>query len=134
NTFYTIGKTMVANQVKRIAKKALPAALFASLKYWRVYQKAMANLGNDNEARKHYFNAMIERSVGKAAMQVGVRDAKYAPHWVSVDLYDPSPLIDYHYDIHDLKFEDETFDFIACLAVLEHVAYPQKAIAEMYRV
>jgi SAM-dependent methyltransferase len=99
-----------------------------------MYRRAAAKLGDGLEARNRLFNEMVARSEGKPSMQVGVREAKYAPHWVSVDLYDTSPLIDYHYDIHDLKFEDESFDFVACLAVLEHVPYPQKAIAEMHRV
>jgi SAM-dependent methyltransferase len=125
---------MILSKVKKSFKQLLPAGLAASLKYWRAYQRAMMKLGNHNAERQRLFSEMVSRSVGLPAMQVGVRDAKYAPHWVSVDLYDSSPLIDYHYDIHDLKFEDESFNFVACLAVLEHVQTPQKAIAELYRV
>lgn len=45
---------------------------------------------------------------------------------------------DYHPDIvgdvHDLPLEDESVDAIICIAVLEHVEEPQKAVKEMYRV
>lgn len=45
---------------------------------------------------------------------------------------------DYHPDIvgdvHDLPLEDASVDAIICIAVLEHVEEPQKAVREMYRV
>jgi SAM-dependent methyltransferase len=125
---------MISSRVKKSLKQLLPTDLAASLKYWRAYQRAMTKLGNHNVDRQRLFNEMVARSIGQPSMQIGVREAKYAPHWVSVDLYDPSPLIDYHYDIHDLKFEDASFNFVACLAVLEHVQHPQKAISELHRV
>ncbi|WP_254658054.1 class I SAM-dependent methyltransferase [Pleurocapsa sp. PCC 7327] len=59
---------------------------------------------------------------------------KFGPNWISVDKYDKREFIDYHYDIHDLKFEDESFDAAVCWSILEHVPYPQKAIAELHRV
>ncbi|MCK4409353.1 MAG: methyltransferase domain-containing protein, partial [Candidatus Eisenbacteria sp.] len=62
------------------------------------------------------------------------RDAKLAPHWVSVDLHDESDLIDFHYDIRDLQFGDESFDVVVCNAVLEHVEAPLQAIGELNRV
>jgi SAM-dependent methyltransferase len=37
-------------------------------------------------------------------------------------------------DAQQLPFADAVFDGIICQAVLEHVPYPQKVIAEMYRV
>lgn len=37
-------------------------------------------------------------------------------------------------DIHNLPFEDNSIDAIICIAVLEHVEEPQKAVREMYRV
>lgn len=45
---------------------------------------------------------------------------------------------DYHPDIvgdiHDLPLEDNSVDAIICIAILEHVEEPQKAVKEMYRV
>lgn len=37
-------------------------------------------------------------------------------------------------DIHDLPFADKTLDAITCIAVLEHVKNPFKAVSEMHRV
>ncbi|XKT74492.1 MAG: methyltransferase domain-containing protein [Patescibacteria group bacterium UBA2163] len=37
-------------------------------------------------------------------------------------------------DIHDLPFEDNSVDAVICIAVLEHVEEPQKAMREIYRV
>jgi len=45
-----------------------------------------------------------------------------------------SPIADYHFDIHDIPFEDDTYDFVMCNHVLEHVEDEFKAISEIYRV
>lgn len=37
-------------------------------------------------------------------------------------------------DAHALEFEDESFDVVYCRYVLEHLADPQRALVEMYRV
>lgn len=37
-------------------------------------------------------------------------------------------------DIHELPLKDGSVDAIVCIAVLEHVEEPQKAVREMYRV
>jgi len=37
-------------------------------------------------------------------------------------------------DIQDLQFPDDTFDFIYCSHILEHVPHDQQAIKELYRV
>jgi SAM-dependent methyltransferase len=71
---------------------------------------------------------------GRKCLQIGVRGQKLGPNWKSVDLYDPSPLIDYRYDIKSLGFEDNCFDAIICNAILEHVDDPQKALRELFRV
>lgn len=102
--------------------------------YLRRYVRAARLLPNAGEARDRKFDAFVARSIQKPSMQIGVRGAKYAPHWVSVDLYDTSAYIDYHYDVCALGFKEACFDFVACRAVLEHVQDPVRAIAELYRV
>src|SRR6478672_3807872 len=47
-----------------------------------------------------------------------------------VDTYHP----DIVGDIHNLPFADESIDAVICLAVLEHVEDPIKAMKEIYRV
>ena len=45
-----------------------------------------------------------------------------------------SPIADVKTDIRDLVFEDESFDFIICNHVLEHIDDELKAMQELYRV
>ena len=45
-----------------------------------------------------------------------------------------SPLADVKADICDLPFKDNSFDFILCNHVLEHIPNDQKAMQEIYRV
>jgi methyltransferase family protein len=71
-------------------------------------------------------------------LQVGLGrygDGKFGPRWIAVDLYDPSPAVDYHYDVHDLPMDwTGRFALVMCCAILEHIHYPQKAIDELRRV
>lgn len=52
--------------------------------------------------------------------------------YVSVDL--KSPHVDVHADICDLPFADESFDFVICNHVLEHIPNDRQAMRELYRV
>jgi len=52
--------------------------------------------------------------------------------YISADL--ESPLAKVKLDIHDIPFEENTFDVIICNHVLEHVDNDLKALSEMYRV
>jgi len=45
-----------------------------------------------------------------------------------------SPLVDVKADICDLPFENESFDFILCNHVLEHIPDDTKAMQELYRI
>ena len=45
-----------------------------------------------------------------------------------------SPLADVKADICDLPFKDESFDFILCNHVLEHIPNDKKAMEELYRI
>ena len=45
-----------------------------------------------------------------------------------------SPIADYHFDIHKIPFEDNTYDFVMCNHVLEHVEDEFKATSEIFRV
>lgn len=115
--------------------KKIYHALAPNFRYLKSYRCAMKNLGNADEEQARLFRELVAKSQGKQCLQIGVmQGAKYAPHWVAADLYDDSPLIDYQYDVHDLKFPDDSFDIVVCNAVLEHVPYPQKAVDELHRV
>ena len=60
------------------------------------------------------------------------------PYIAKIDYKILDPVPDYNPDIvgdiHDLPFEDNSKEAILCLAVLEHVHNPIKAMEELYRV
>ena len=37
-------------------------------------------------------------------------------------------------DIHNIKYDDHTFDIVTSNAVIEHIQYPVKAVSELFRV
>jgi len=45
-----------------------------------------------------------------------------------------SPLADHHFDLHDIPFEDHSFDAVICNHVLEHVEDDRRCVRELYRV
>lgn len=73
------------------------------------------------------------------------KNNRYAPsnEWIreflpQVDYKVLDPVDTYHPDIvgdiHNLPFSDNSIDAVVCIAVLEHVENPFKAMSEMYRV
>lgn len=52
--------------------------------------------------------------------------------YTTTDLH--SPLADVKADICDLPFENDSFDFILCNHVLEHIPDDEKAMKELYRI
>lgn len=120
------------HRVAGVLKRSVPEAFF-----FIQYYRSMRKLGNSYEKNIRQFNELLTTTADKRCLQIGVKEhhgAKFGPNWVSVDLYDTREFIDYNYDIHDLKFENESFDAAVCMSILEHVPYPQKAIAELCRV
>ncbi len=71
-------------------------------------------------------------------LQIGLGrydDGKFGPNWTAVDLFDPSPAVDFNYDVQDLPDDWENkFNLIICNAIFEHIPYPQKATDELYKV
>ena len=106
---------------------------FYVLQYWRACQI----LRDRRKERDSAFQSLLAEHRNATCLQIGVKEeygAKFGPNWTSVDLYDSREFIDFHYDIHALGFEDETFDVVVCLSILEHVPDPLRAIAELHRV
>jgi len=118
---------------RALAFRAFPNQSMA-IQYFNRYRHVARDLAVPEAERDRLFEAFLERSQGRPSLQIGAREQKYAPHFVSVDLYDKAPIIDHNYDVHDMPFESASFDFVVCAAVLEHVEYPVKAIAELHRV
>jgi len=52
--------------------------------------------------------------------------------YLSADLYDPKAMV--KADITDTGFQDESFDFVYCSHVLEHIEDDAKAMCEIYRI
>ena len=124
-------KEILKHLYKRLVK------IFPSLFYLIQYKRASNKLHPDTKLRDNLFNEFIESCHGKRCLQIGVKDSigkKFGSNWVSVDKYDKREFIDYNYDIHDLKFENESFEAIVCWSILEHIPYPERAISELHRV
>ena len=84
--------------------------------------------------RKTNFLRDAIRVLHVAPEQVFYRKFKSFSHWdyTTTDLH--SPLADVKADICALPFEDNTYDFILCNHVLEHIPNDLKAMEELYRV
>lgn len=132
NNLWAAKKSLKA-AAREILKKVCPTLLY--LQQYRSAAKRAFELNSYN--RDKLFDEFIMSCQKLKCLQIGVKEnigKKFGPNWTSVDLYDMRDFIDYHYDITNLKFADESFDAIVCHSILEHVAYPQKAIGELYRV
>lgn len=83
-----------------------------------------------------YRKQIIQNASDKKGLQVAVKDGmgRLGTNWVTIDKFDESDVIDFNYDVMDMPFENDEFDAVYCQSVLEHVPYPQQAIAEMTRV
>lgn len=61
---------------------------------------------------------------------------KFSDHldegYISADLYDQTAMI--KMDLMDIKFDDESFDYVYCSHVLEHIEDDKKAMREIHRV
>ena len=113
--------------------------LYYSIAYKSSAYRVRASYSDSGKKQKRsqLFQNFLEHTHGKACLQIGVKEhigKKFGSNWVSVDKFDSRNFIDYQYDIHDLKFEDSSFDAVVCWSILEHIPYPQKAISELRRV
>jgi len=103
------------------------------------FAQAARKMGDASTVQKKCFSDLLTTaaSEGKKCLQIGVKEhvgSKYGDNWVAVDLFDTREFIDFNYDIHDLKFDEATFDVAVCISILEHVPRPEQAIAELSRV
>jgi SAM-dependent methyltransferase len=124
----------VFNNILRVVRRSVRRCLPAPFEYYLRYSKVAKKHGKPDADVRVQFTTMLSRSEGRPSLQIGARGKKYAPHFVSIDLYDTSPIIDFQYDLHNMPFEPEKFDFAVCSAVLEHVEDPVSAISELHRV
>jgi SAM-dependent methyltransferase len=59
--------------------------------------------------------------------------AKYFTNRIGIDIR-PGPGVDMIADVYNLPFQDNEFDLVLCLGILEHLEDPKKAIVQMKRV
>lgn len=71
---------------------------------------------------------------GRQRKWLDKRFAEYSNIELVYSDIDRNALVDYFCDAHDLPFVDGCFDGIITTAVLQHVMYPEKAVAEIFRV
>lgn len=133
----------MAGPLRSVARRAfkLLESVFPSAYYVLRYKQSQRRVQRTYETRdkdllwKKFFEEA--NAPGKQCLQIGVREEvlqKYGPNWVSVDKFDEREFIDHHDDIHDLHFADNTFDAVACIAILEHLPMPSVAVAQLHRV
>lgn len=122
-------KTLLIDNTKRVLEH-----LFPGLLYLIYYYKGYRMQRHQWVAQAPLFAELIAVHRGKMCLQIGARNEKYSADFVCADLYDQASYVDFHYDIHQLGFEDGVFDLVVCNAVLEHVVDPVRAIAELGRV
>jgi SAM-dependent methyltransferase len=75
---------------------------------------------------------MLDLGCGEDALFQKFCEQATGMNYVGVDFSGPGPGI--LADIHALPFKNATFKFIMSIAVLEHLAFPDVAIAEAFRV
>lgn len=108
------------------------------LKIWPCYHAVLR--GPDHEQSKTLFKDLLHRfssDPSKRCLQVGVPHCctdRFAANFVTLDLYDQRPCIDYHEDLAKTSFADNSFDLITCNAILEHVQDPFACAREMLRI
>ncbi|MEX0650107.1 MAG: class I SAM-dependent methyltransferase [Candidatus Andersenbacteria bacterium] len=86
----------------------------------------------DSKLRKHAKGDLLDAGAGTLSYRHLVRDAGCS--YKSIDFKETHPELDKVGDIQDMSFEDNSFDTVLCVEVLEHVPYPAKALKEFYRV
>lgn len=92
---------------------------------------------DDYEAMKVQVFNKYKNDQTKNCLQVGVNypyKEKFGPNFVAIDKHDKRPCIDVNCDLAELPFEENSFDFIVCNAILEHVMDPFGCCREMSRV
>ncbi len=99
--------------------------------------KFLNKIGITSKLTRKQLDKFIERHRSDGyTLDIGCAYSPYAaffPNRVGLDIK-PWPGVDVIGDAHQLPFEDEKFDNILCLEVLEHLHSPQTAVAEMRRV
>ncbi len=96
----------------------------------------LARLGGDHRSAtsKDAFEAAIaSQPAGTLCLSIGGGPTRAHPNLVNLNL-DRFPNVDVVADAYDLPYADASVDAVHCEAVLEHLEFPDRAVAEMFRV
>jgi SAM-dependent methyltransferase len=121
-----VGRPLV-NATFRARARAFFRGLVPSISYSSTdfdLGDAVAQIGTDRPGRAR----ILVLGAGDSALKL---DAEHDIVYTDVDL---GPLTNAVCDAHDIPFHDGSFDFVACISVLEHVADPYRCVAEIHRV
>jgi SAM-dependent methyltransferase/uncharacterized protein YbaR (Trm112 family) len=80
-----------------------------------------------------FAKAIVEQPAGALCLSVGGGPGRAHPKLVNLNI-GLFPNVDVVADAYELPYADESVDAIYCEAVLEHLEYPDRAVAEMWRV
>lgn len=114
-----------------------PAIANTVIRYYsKIYRKDHQRFVLRNAARERGFYGLVNRSQGKRCLQIGLAGtSRVAPHFEVLDLYDPSPEIDYQYDVgHMPDIATDSYDVVICNAILDGLSNPSEALEEMRRI
>ena len=88
-------------------------------------------------ARKKLDQKVAKYASSKKTLEVGAYGKStygiYFPNKVGIDVRE-GPGVDLVADVYKLPFDDNSFDVVLCMVVMEHLEDPKKAISEMKRV
>ncbi len=87
---------------------------------------------------------LAKKARGKKVLDVGAGGCRFKPYfekseYISQDICDKDiktgyDHIDIRSEIYNIPVKDNSFDFILCTQVLEHLKYPNKAFEEFHRI
>ena len=96
-------------------------------------------LGPDHDARNKLFLELIKvhTCYTKQCLQIGVDHiggTKFGTNWISLDPYDKRDCIDLREKLEETTLPSDSFDFIVCNAILEHVEDPFGCAKQIHRI
>jgi len=88
-------------------------------------------------SRKKLDEKVVQFATDKKTLEVGAYGrptyGRFFSNKTGLDIR-PGPGVDVVGSVYELPFEDEAFDLVLCMVVMEHLEDPKKAIEEMKRV
>jgi uncharacterized protein YbaR (Trm112 family)/SAM-dependent methyltransferase len=110
----------------------MPGWIPRRLANW-IRMNCLAGPGTDRHQQSRLGAFVAGEPADALIVDLGAGGRRLAPHVLSVDI-GSSPEVDVVADGHALPFGNGTVARMVCTGVLEHVNFPERVVAEMYRV